>query len=137
VTSTELTGGCACGAVRYKIGEPFLSAAYCHCTRCQRRTGTAASASARVQPGSLTWTQGADNIGAWTPVDGFTKAFCKSCGGQLYSCDPHDPENTIAIRLGTVEGDPGIRPQKRTHVGTAVVWEPIPDDGLPRYEASS
>jgi hypothetical protein len=86
-------------------------------------------------PGSLRWTKGEDNIGAWTPPDGFSKAFCKSCGGQLYSCDPDDPENTIGVRLGTFDGDPGIRPSKRMRVETAVVWEPIPDDGLPRFES--
>jgi len=136
VHSKELTGGCACGAVRYAISEPLLEALYCHCTRCQRRTGTAAAPTARVKPGSLTWTKGADNIGKWTPQGGFSKAFCKSCGGQLYSCDPNDPENTIGVRLGTFDGDPGIRPQKRIHVGSAAVWEPIPDDGLPRFEAA-
>ncbi len=135
VTSLPLTGGCACGAVRYEINEPLLSASYCHCTRCQRRTGTAASAQARVKPGSLTWLQGRDNIGVWTPDGGFSKAFCKSCGGQLFSCDPDDPDTTIGIRLGTFDGDPGIRPQKRNHVASAVAWEPIPDDGLPRFDA--
>ena len=41
-----LTGGCNCGAVRFEITEPLFGARYCHCTRCQRRTGRAASASA-------------------------------------------------------------------------------------------
>ncbi len=36
----ELTGGCGCGAVRFEISEPLTAAAYCHCTRCQVRTGT-------------------------------------------------------------------------------------------------
>jgi hypothetical protein len=130
-----LTGGCACGAVRYEISAPLVSASYCHCTRCQRRTGAAASPQARVQPGSLRWTQGEENIGSWTPGGGFTKAFCRSCGGQLYSCDPNDPVNTTGIRLGTFDGDPGIRPERRNRVETAAVWEPIPDDGLPRFES--
>jgi len=46
-----LTGGCMCGGVRFEVDEPLVSASYCHCTRCQRRTGTAASASARIAPG--------------------------------------------------------------------------------------
>jgi hypothetical protein len=133
VQSNELTGGCACGAVRYEISEPLISASYCHCTRCQRRTGTAAAASARVVPGSLTWLQGRENIGSWLPPDGFAKAFCKLCGGALFSYDRADPDNTIGIRLGTIDGDPGIRPSMRHHVATAAVWEPIPDDGLPRF----
>jgi hypothetical protein len=38
------------------------------------------------------------------------------------------------VRLGTIDGDPGVRPAHRHHVATAVVWEEIPDDGLPRYD---
>ena len=49
----SLTGGCLCGAVRYEVTEPLVSASYCHCKRCQRRTGSAASASGRIAPGSL------------------------------------------------------------------------------------
>ena len=43
VTELPLTGSCLCGAVRFEIVEPLVGAGYCHCTRCQRRTGTAAS----------------------------------------------------------------------------------------------
>ena len=39
--------------IRFEIREPFASANYCHCTRCQRRTGTAASANGRTAPGSF------------------------------------------------------------------------------------
>ena len=54
-----------------------------------------------------------------------------SCSAAI----PDDPDTTIGIRLGTFDGDPGIRPQKRNHVASAVAWEPIPDDGLPRFDA--
>ena len=40
-----------CGGVRFEISEPLVTSGYCHCTRCQRRTGTAAAASARIAPG--------------------------------------------------------------------------------------
>ena len=48
-----LTGGCLCGGVRFEVTEPLVTSGYCHCTRCQRRTGTGASASGRIVPGSL------------------------------------------------------------------------------------
>ena len=51
--SFPLTGGCGCGAVRFELREPLVSASYCHCTRCRRRTGTAASANGRAAPGSF------------------------------------------------------------------------------------
>jgi hypothetical protein len=37
------------------------------------------------------------------------------------------------VRLGTFDGDPGVRPAWHQFVAYAAPWEPIPDDGLPRY----
>ncbi len=45
MTDYPLTGGCNCGAVRFEVTAPLVKASYCHCKRCQRRTGTAVSAS--------------------------------------------------------------------------------------------
>ena len=127
-----LTGGCLCGAVRFEVTEPLVSAGYCHCTRCQRRTGTAASAQARIVPGSLRILSGNELIRAYEPPDGFAKHFCSACGSALWSRSREDPE-IVSVRLGAFDGDPGIRPSARTFVAYAAPWEPIPDDGLPRY----
>jgi hypothetical protein len=129
---SALTGHCNCGGVRFEIDAPLTRASYCHCTRCQRRTGAGASANAVIPPGALRIVAGEDLIRSWQPEDGFAKAFCSVCGSHLYSEDPAAPDRR-AIRLGVIDGDPGVRPQYRHHVATAAVWEPIPDDGLPRY----
>ena len=121
-----------CGGVRFDVTEPPLSAGYCHCTRCQRRTGTAASVSARLAPGSLRITAGEDLIRAYEPPDGFAKVFCSACGSALWSRHPQDPD-VISVRLGAFDGDPGVRPSYRQYVAYAAPWEPIPDDGLPRF----
>jgi hypothetical protein len=132
-----LSGGCLCGGVRFEVTEPLVSASYCHCTRCQRRTGTAASAQARVTPGSLRVTSGEDLIRAYDPGDGgFLKLFCSLCGSALWSQSPDDSE-VIAVRLGAFDSDPGIRPRHRQFVAYAAPWEPLPDDGLPRYPERS
>jgi hypothetical protein len=125
------TGQCLCGGVRYEIDAPFVSASYCHCTRCQRRTGTAASAQARLAPGSLRVVAGEKLVREYAPDDGFLKCFCSACGSALWSRHPF--EDTMSIRLGTLDGDPGIRPQWRQFTAYAADWEPIPDDGLPHY----
>ena len=127
-----LSGGCGCGAVRFEITEPLGAAVYCHCTRCQRRTGTAASANARLAPGSLVIVAGADRVATWQPPDGWAKLFCADCGSALFSRDREDP-SVMSVRLGTVDGDPGVRPDARQFVAYAAAWEPIPDDGLPRW----
>jgi hypothetical protein len=132
VPELPLTGGCLCGGVRFEVTEPLVAAGYCHCTRCQRRTGTAASAQARIAPGSLRITQGEELIRSFEPDRGFEKLFCSACGSALWGRSPRDPE-VISVRLGAFDSDPGIRPSYRQYVAYAAPWEPIPEDGLPRY----
>jgi hypothetical protein len=126
-----LTGGCLCGGVRFEVTESPVAASYCHCTRCQRRTGTAASAQASIAPGSLRVLQGMDLVASFQPPDGFAKAFCSTCGSALWSVDPEG--NVSGVRLGAFDEDPGVRPSYRQYVAYAAPWEPIPDDGLARY----
>ena len=57
-----------CGGVRYELTAPPEYAGYCHCTRCQRRTGGAAAISARTVPGSFRVTAGEELIAAAVPV---------------------------------------------------------------------
>ena len=128
-----LTGHCMCGAVSFEVSEPLVGAAYCHCKRCQRRTGTAFSVTALTQPGSFSVSAGSEHVRAYAPGDGgWNKFFCAQCGGQLYTSNPDNPD-LIAIRMGALDQDPGIRPQVHQFVDYAAPWEPVPDDGLPRF----
>ena len=129
-----LTGSCACGAVRFEVTRPFETAGYCHCKRCQRRSGTPWSLNAMVAPDALRIVAGADAVRTWRPPDGRPKSFCAHCGGHLWSGDPDSP--TVGVRLGTLDGDPGIRPQWHQWLESAPDWEPIPDDALPRFPRS-
>jgi hypothetical protein len=129
-----LTGGCMCGGIRFEVTEQPGSAGYCHCTRCRRRTGTAASISTRIEPGSLRLVQGDELLKAFDPGDGgFVKVFCSNCGSQMWSRSPTDSD-VISIRLGAFDSDPGVRPRWHQYVAYAAPWEPIRDDGLPRYD---
>jgi hypothetical protein len=127
-----LTGGCGCGAVRFEVGAPLAGAAYCHCTRCRRRTGTAASPSALVRRGTFRVVAGEEQLRRWSPGDGFDKVFCGACGSALFAQDPDDTE-IVAVRMGAFDADPGVRPSARQFTAYAAPWEPIPDDGLPRH----
>jgi hypothetical protein len=133
VDEPRITGRCLCGGVRFEVRGAPLSAGYCHCTRCQRRTGTAASAQARIGDDQLTIVAGDELVASWTPEGGFAKCFCRRCGSALFS---HSPDRAHwAVRLGALDPGHGIRPAYRQRVETACDWEPIPDDGLPRYDS--
>ena len=126
-----MTGRCACGRVRIAISAPFETARYCHCHNCQRRTGTSSSANARVRDDAFAVTAGEALLSAWRPQGGQAKWYCVECGGHLFSRP--DDEGFVFVRLGALDDDPGIRPEYRQWVSSAAPWEPLPDDGLPRF----
>jgi hypothetical protein len=131
---TPLTGGCACGAVKFVVEQPLGAAGWCHCKRCQRRTGSNASPQARAQPDSFRLLQGEEVIHEWAPpAGGFVKAFCGVCGSHLYSRSPLDPK-LFSIRLGCFDDDPGVRPSFHQRVESAACWQPLADDGLERFD---
>jgi hypothetical protein len=75
---------------------------------------------------------GEELIRTFQPDDGFAKDFCSACGSALWARNPADP-NVISVRMGAFDGDPGVRPSYRQFVDYAATWEPLPDDGLPRF----
>jgi hypothetical protein len=134
MTEPLLTGGCLCGRVRFELHAAPRDAGYCHCTRCQRRTGTASSVQARVDGEACDVVAGEELVTWWRHRDGgFEKGFCSACGGHLFSRDPDDHAQ-LNVRMSAFDADPGVRPSYRAFVAYAASWEPIPDDGLPRYD---
>jgi hypothetical protein len=132
VSDPSTTGGCLCGGVRFELAEPVSAAGYCHCTRCQRRTGTGASAQAPIDGHTFRLLQGEELVKGWRAESGSEKYFCRECGAHLFSRNPDDPTQ-MTVRLGAFDGDPGVRPSWRAFVAYAAPWEPIPDDGLERF----
>jgi hypothetical protein len=128
------SGGCLCGTVRFQLSEPARAAGYCHCTRCQGRTGSAVSAQAEIDGRTFELLRGEAQVRCWRhPDGGWEKCFCVECGAHLFSRNPENPTR-MSVRMAAFDGDPGVRPSWHTYVAYAAAWEPIPDDGLPRYE---
>ena len=72
-------------------------------------------------------------MGTYDPGDeGWYKSFCISCGSQLFTTHPEN-HDLIAVRMGALDEDPGIRPGVHQFVDYAAPWAPLPDDGLPRF----
>ena len=131
--SEPLPGSCLCGGVRFRILGDFSVATYCHCAHCQKRTGTAASAQGRVAADHFELLSGEDLLRTFTPRQGRPKVFCSVCGSSLFGGALRD-DAIVSVRLGSLDGDPGIRPGARCYVQSAVLWEAVPDDGLPRFD---
>lgn len=126
-----ITGGCLCGRVRYEMTGPFLRAGHCHCSRCRKHSGTAGLIQGRVRREDFRLVSGEESVRVYRPDDGAVKAFCVACGSSLFGGTWPDGRE-VSIRLGSVDGDPGIRPEVHTFVGSRAPWDEITDD-LPQY----
>ena len=129
---TDLTGGCLCGAVRYRVGEPPRWAAMCHCESCRRQSGAASVPFIGVARIALSFTGEAPKGFESSP--GVTRSFCGRCGSPIaYATDERPDE--IDLFAGTLD-DPGRAPPAfHVHTAERVAWLTI-DDGLPQHAHS-
>ena len=76
----QMTGGCACGKVRYSASVKPDEAYLCHCRMCQRATGSISIAFINVQLDDLAWESEPDWYDS-SPIA--TRPFCATCGTSL------------------------------------------------------
>ena len=126
-----ITGSCLCGGVRFEVDLPFIRAGHCHCSRCRKHSGTSVCTQGRVWRNQFRLLHGAELIRNFKTAGHASKAFCSVCGSSLFGGDWPDGAQ-VSIRLGAIDGDPGIRPQFHTFVDSKAPWDEITDD-LPQY----
>ena len=125
-----IRGGCLCGSVRYQISGSLNDADHCHCSMCRRQHGAAFATYADVEPGQFKWTSGRELTKVFETPSGDGWCFCGECGSSLAGTVNGE---VTSITLGTIEGDPGIRPSAHIFVGSKAAWDEIADD-LPQYD---
>ena len=122
-----LTGGCACGALRYRVAT-FPSLLYaCHCTDCQRQSGSAFAMSMTVATSGFELTQGTPK--PWSRASRGAQAtawFCGDCGIRIYGTRDSRP-NTVNIRAGTLDDTTWMQPSAHLFMRSAQPWERIDD----------
>ncbi len=124
-----LTGQCTCGAVHYEVDGPFAYALNCHCSECRRRTGSAFKPFAGIARDKLRVTQGEAALSILGTAEN-NHTGCARCGTLLFSVVQDGAR--VHVTLGTIEGDPGIRPRAHIFVGSKAPWFEI-TDGLPQF----
>ena len=126
--TTEATGGCLCGAVRYRASGPLRSVVYCHCSQCRRTSGHFVAATA-VPHGALTLTEQSGL--AWFRSSEFARrGFCKTCGASVFWEPAH--RKYMAVMAGTLDMPTGLVSQEHIHVDDAADYYEI-SDGLPQF----
>ncbi|MEA3039079.1 MAG: hypothetical protein QOE79_1592 [Sphingomonadales bacterium] len=130
--SEPITGGCACGTVRYELkSEPF-DAGWCHCRTCQRNSGAPAMVFASVPAGHLVWTRGEDKVRSFRSSSFGHRSFCGECGTPFLMQVDHQPE-TVDFSVATLDSPERVAPGFHIFWGNKVAWFD-PGDNLPRHE---
>lgn len=117
-----------CEGVKFEITEAPMMMGTCHCTRCQRYTGSSGMTAIAVPPGSVTLTQGEELITEYELEDGGTRHFCSRCGSPTYGSD----EKFVIVPAGALQEDPELRPQFHMMVDFKADWDEI-HDALPQF----
>ncbi len=125
-------GGCLCGACRYAIERKYLNAMHCYCEMCRKAHGTAYSTHVVVKPGQLRWTEGEERLVAYESSPGAFREFCGRCGTHL-RVHGQTGDDTLAVPVGTVDGDPPVTILGHMYTEARVSWFEIHDD-LPQYD---
>ena len=129
----QRSGGCHCGAIRYRAeGEP-LWVAHCHCESCRRTTGTALVTYAGYARARVTFTAGQPAGYASSP--GVVRSFCATCGTPIAYEGARWPEE-IHLLLCTLDAPDSLEPQGHVYVAEQLPWLKLAD-GLPRHAGSS
>jgi hypothetical protein len=129
---TQASGGCMCGAVRFRLeSEPF-DAGWCHCRTCQLSSGAPAMVFATVPEGDLVWTKGAELVRRVKSSSFGHREYCGECGTPFTMKVDHQPR-TVDFSLTTLD-DPGVAtPGFHIFWGSKVSWFD-PGDDLPRHD---
>lgn len=112
------TGGCQCGAVRYRIAAALDDAEICHCRMCQKAHGAPVVAWAVVPAEALRWTRGEPST--FRSSDNAVRGFCDRCGTPLIF--RRDGEDTVDIALATLDHPQDIAPTIQYGVETRMPW---------------
>lgn len=127
-------GGCTCRAVRYRLDAPPLYVHACHCTWCQRESGSAFAHNAMVEADRVTLLSGTVE---WVEIPtasgrGQRVARCPTCRIALWSNYGGRGDIVRFVRVGTLDEPAALPPDAHIFVSTKVPWLPLPE-GAPAF----
>ncbi|MCB1471527.1 MAG: GFA family protein [Rhodobiaceae bacterium] len=118
--SAELTGGCQCGAVRYRIDGELTRAHICHCRMCQKAAGNYFMPLAGAPRGKVVVTRG---VPSWfASSDIVRRGFCSACGTPLFF-DATDTDRML-VTLGSLDDPSRYAPASEDSVESRVSFVP-------------
>lgn len=133
MAGSALTGGCLCGAVRYRVAALAGPVLLCHCGQCRKAQGSAFAANVPVRGEDFTLLAGADALTGYESSPGKWRSFCRHCGSPIHSRRDSLP-GVLRLRVGSLDdrADAALRPAGHIHVASQAPWWTITDT-LPQH----
>lgn len=125
-----LKGSCLCDGVKYEIDSELAAVTNCHCSLCRKMSGSAFASGATIPTSSFRFVTGQELLKEWESSPGYHRVFCGRCGSPILKRKAKDPDS-LRLRVGTLDGDPGVKMSKHIHVDSKAPWVEI-KDGLPQ-----
>ena len=131
----NMTGGCMCGAVRYRISEKPVATALCHCNRCRPQSGSAFSTVIIIKRSTFKLegeTTVFEDVGASGLRVG--RRSCARCGSPLTTESDATPD-LMFVKVGGIDNNEWFKPQMELFATRRRPWvDPVP--GIPQFEAN-
>ena len=120
----KIDGGCHCGALTFEAEIEPERVAVCHCTDCQKMSGTAFRTVVRATEGNFRMTGGVPKTYVKIAESGAERemAFCGTCGTQIYGTTVGEGPKAYSIRVGTVTQAADLIPRAQVWTRSAQPW---------------
>jgi hypothetical protein len=130
---TQLEGGCSCGAVRYRLTDAPMVTHCCHCSDCQRQTGSAFVINALIETDRIEMLAAAPKMYPQPSPSGRGHDIyrCEACGTAMWSDYGKRPYLRF-VRVGTLDEASAIAPDVHIFTQTKQPWVTLPADA-PAY----
>lgn len=123
----RVSGGCACGAVRYETSGTFAFSFQCHCRECQRATGTGHAPAFAIGADKTRLTGPVKYYGHVSDTGAPTNTgFCPECGSPIVSITERFPERFYFL-FATLDDPSCFEPEFAVFADLSPPWDPVPE----------
>lgn len=129
----EWTGGCLCGAIKYRATADPVRVVVCHCTTCQRASGTAFLGFVHFPKEAFEWL--GPEPARWRSTPESERGFCPSCGSPVSLHEDVLPDRA-QVSIGSLDERRRIKPDDHVFWRSRLPWVNF-DDDTPKYELFS
>jgi hypothetical protein len=128
-----VSGSCLCGDIAFTLEGAAMRYYNCHCSRCRKGRAALYASNAFWSADALRFTRGEERLAFYKVPEAqfFAQVFCQRCGSPMPRVDRD--RGIVVVPAGSLDGDPGKRPERHTFVASKAPWFDIPGN-LPQHD---